>query len=169
MKSPGAHGFIRRACVCLASLAATFSLCVAQADDASVDPVRLFNIAAQPLSKALLEFSKQSGLIVTVPPALVEGKSAPEIHGELSSSQVLEKLLSGSGLKAFRIPSGGITIGNAMTSGQGHTIGSVQASAGESGLDKDSTEGPKLTEIIVTAQKREERLQDVPVPVSVAH
>jgi len=42
----------------------------------------------------------------------------------------------------------------------------VQNSDGESSLNKDSTEKEELTEIIVTAQKREERLQDVPVPVT---
>lgn len=188
MKATGNYGFVRRACVCLASLAATFSLCVAQADDVPADPVRTFNIAAQPLSKALLEFSKQSGLIVTVPSALVEGKTAPEIHGALPSSQALEKLLSGSGLKASRTTSGGITIGNTTTSGQGHTSNSTSQLASANGplgqpvnpqteTSSDSTQSvsssgnridnrDRLTEIIVTAQKREERLQDVPVPVS---
>lgn len=104
MKSNGNCGFVRWTCACIVSVAATFSLCVAQADEMPADPVRTFNIAAQPLSKALLEFSKQSGLIVTVPSALVEGKTAPEIHGALPSSQALEKLLSGSGLKSSRTP-----------------------------------------------------------------
>jgi len=44
---------------------------------------------------------------------------------------------------------------------------SVQNSDGESSLEKDSTSKPVLQEVVVTAQKREERLQDVPVPVQV--
>jgi iron complex outermembrane receptor protein len=165
MNSTSDYGFVRWTCVCLASIAATFSLCVAWADDVPAEPVRTFNIAAQPLSKALLEFSKQSGLIVTVPPALVDGKVAPEIHGSLSSSQVLEKLLSGTGLKASRTTSGGITIGKATTptaaapsdsrhydtaAGDLTSNGPIQASAVESGLDKDLTQKAGLEEIIVT-------------------
>jgi len=44
--------------------------------------------------------------------------------------------------------------------------GPVQNSDGVSNLNKDSTEGRSITEIVVTAQKRSERLQDVPVAVT---
>src|SRR5688572_9519182 len=87
---------------------------VAQGETLSTDePAREFSILAQPLSSALLEFSKQSDLIVTVPGDLVQGKAAPEIRGALVPMVALEKLLMGSGLKASRTASGGIVIGQA--------------------------------------------------------
>jgi iron complex outermembrane recepter protein len=153
MKSTVGHGTMRMR-LCLAGMVALFNCCGAWAQTPA-EPVQRFNIAAQPLSKALLEFAKQSGLIVTVPPALVEGKSAPEVHGLLSPAQALEKLLAGSGLKAFHAPSGGITIGTPTTMDRLAPPQSTSALSDE------------LVEIIVTAQKREERLQEVPVSVSV--
>ena len=41
------------------------------------------------------------------------------------------------------------------------------ASAGASDTSDDQGNEDKITEIVVTAQKKSERLQDVPVPVSV--
>ena len=48
---------------------------------------------------------------------------------------------------------------------QGATRSSAVTATTESSV-KNPNAGPTLTEIVVTAQKREERLQDVPVPVS---
>jgi len=42
----------------------------------------------------------------------------------------------------------------------------VQNSDGESSLEKDSTDSSQLEEVVVTAQKREEKLKDVPISVS---
>jgi outer membrane receptor protein involved in Fe transport len=127
---------------------------------------RTFSISAQPLSKALLEFSKQSDLIVTVPTELVEGRSAPEIRGELEPMTVLEKMLEGSGLRAFQTASGGITIGVATTQGTSDGIAASRvaqapvasarateqsASAGVEGGSHEQESGvAQLEEIVVT-------------------
>ncbi|SFF30649.1 iron complex outermembrane recepter protein [Paracidovorax wautersii] len=55
-------------------------------------------IAAQPLGQALNELSRQAGLQLMFPPALVAGKIAPAISGALTPSQALDRLLAGSGL-----------------------------------------------------------------------
>ena len=61
--------------------------------------LRRYNIPAQPLSEALIEFGKQSGLQVTTGSALVAGKQAPSVSGTLSAEQVLNRLLAGNDLR----------------------------------------------------------------------
>ena len=61
--------------------------------------LRRYNIPAQPLSEALIEFGKQSGLQVTASSVLVEGKQAPSVSGTLSAEQALNQLLVGNDLR----------------------------------------------------------------------
>ena len=61
--------------------------------------LRRYNIPAQPLSEALIEFGKQSGLQVTTGSVLVEGKQAPSVNGTLSAEQALNQLLAGNDLR----------------------------------------------------------------------
>ena len=61
--------------------------------------LRRYNIPAQPLSEALIEFGKQSGLQVTTGSVLVEGKQAPSVSGTFSAEQALNQLLAGNDLR----------------------------------------------------------------------
>ena len=61
--------------------------------------LRRYNIPAQPLSEALIEFGKQSGLQVNTGSVLVEGKQAPSVSGTLSAEQALNQLLAGNDLR----------------------------------------------------------------------
>ena len=69
-----------------------------------------FNIEAQPLAKALLEFNEQSGLTVAARRDLVADKTAPAVHGEMEPEVALGRILSGTGLKLTQLSSGGYTI-----------------------------------------------------------
>ena len=69
-----------------------------------------FDIEAQPLSTALLEFNEQAGVIVMVSGDLVEGKFSPAVQGSMEPEDALDKILSGSGLKAADAPNGAYTI-----------------------------------------------------------
>ena len=69
-----------------------------------------FNIEAQPLAKALLEFNEQSGLTVAARRDLVADKTAPAVHGEMEPEVALGRILSGTGLKSTQLASGGYTI-----------------------------------------------------------
>jgi iron complex outermembrane receptor protein len=121
---------------------------------------RNFQIAAQPLSRALLEFSQQADLIVTAPAELVGDKQASEVRGLLTPSAVLSQLLRGSGLQASFTASGAVTIDRARRVARQRTSSPV-ASASESSGDV------LIEEVLVTAQKRTENMQDVPASVSV--
>lgn len=57
-----------------------------------------FDIAAQPLTDALVAFGRQSGVQVTVDGAVARTISAPAVRGTMTREQVLRRLLADSGL-----------------------------------------------------------------------
>jgi len=63
----------------------------------SVAPVA-YDIPAQPLSQALTQFGRQSGLQVAVDAASVAGKSTSGVSGTMSAQGALQQLLSGTGV-----------------------------------------------------------------------
>jgi iron complex outermembrane recepter protein len=114
-----------------------------------------FNIAAQPLGEALTELADQANISLYVPADLVRGRRAPAVFGAVTAEQALDRLLGGSGLTYRSNGAGAYTIQIQETTGVRPTqTGAEPAPAAQE------------EEIIVTAQKREERLQDVPVPVT---
>jgi iron complex outermembrane recepter protein len=121
---------------------------------------RDFDIAAQPLSQALLAFSRQADVIVTAPSQLVQNKLAPQVRGELTPSAALSRLLRGSGLKSSVTASGAITIGEARRFTRRQAAAPTAANAGPA---SDAL----IEEVLVTAQKRTESVQDVPSSLSV--
>lgn len=60
-------------------------------------PMR-FEIAAQPLAQALVEYSLASGLTVLVDSTLTAGRQAPAVVGAYTPSEALRRLLAGSPL-----------------------------------------------------------------------
>lgn len=82
------------------ALAALTGQAPAQAQSQGSARVLPISIAAQPLAQALNELARQAGLDLIVQPALVAGRSAPEVSGQLSAQQALQRLLAGSGLQA---------------------------------------------------------------------
>lgn len=146
----------------------TLQLASAQAAETPrAETSRMFQIAAQPLSQALLEFSRQADLIVTAPSDLVRNKRAPEVRGELTPSAVLARLLRGSGLEASFTASGAITIGEARRVVRHRTPAAEPAS--DNAITVDAGSDALIEEVLVTAQKRTENMQDVPASVSVFH
>ena len=144
---------------------ATLTVAIAHARETpKAEPTRNFEIAAQPLSQALLEFSRQADVIVTAPSELVRSKRAPEIRGELTPSVALARLLRGSGLRASFTASGAITIGAARRVVRGRTPASERAG---SSATSDASDGALIEEVLVTAQKRTENVREVPSSVSV--
>jgi len=80
---------------------ATSTISIANAADTTrQSQLQALNIPAQPLSSALTTLSKQTGTQVYADGALVEGRSAPAINGNLTAKEALNRLLEGSGLKA---------------------------------------------------------------------
>ncbi len=146
-----------------------------------------FNIAPQPLSAALLKYSEQSGIQVTSPAELLDGINSGGVIGAFSAKNALTRLLSGTELNYQVVDPRTVTIRSQAapqkpTADRGqraaiHLARSNGADGASSGTAGDEARNPgdggaaqdadrDIGEIIVTAQKREERLRDVPVPVT---
>jgi iron complex outermembrane receptor protein len=132
-----------------ALLAGTSAIAIISAGPAfAQDATRSFDIPAQPLSSALLTYSRQSDTPVIASMELLKGKSAPTVRGDLPQQLALQMLLEGSGLRAVMGASGGLVVERVAADPQGGSAGA-------------EVEG-----LIVTAQKREEDIQDVPIAMS---
>jgi outer membrane receptor protein involved in Fe transport len=121
-----------------------------------------FNIEAQSLSTALAQFSNQAGLQFTAPGAQLSDVKSTGVRGEYSTGDALGVLLEGTGFTYHFVDEATVAIqevakGNAKI---------AQAEGAAAGHDESNEQGARLEEIVVTAQKRVERLQDVPVPVT---
>jgi outer membrane receptor protein involved in Fe transport len=112
---------------------------------------RSFNIPAQALSTALIEFSRQSNVMVVADPAVVRGHAAPMVRGDFTPRDALGQLVTGSGLNINQRPEGGfVLVGDARPT----RTGAADPAASED------------VDIVVTARKREESLQNVPAAVT---
>jgi len=171
----------------------TTMLCIAVSAIAMADSAR-FSITAQPLSSALKTFADQANMQLLYKSSEVSGITGNAVSGELDKRVALELLLKNTGLAAVyssdtaatirpistkaQIPSTRLkTYSDDSSNQEGKTSSSstfrlAQTAPGPT-ASAAAVEAPnaaqysaQLGEIIVTAQKREERLQDVPVPVT---
>jgi len=118
---------------------------------AARDSLVNYNIPAQPLGRALKDFGLQNGMTVMADTAVVRGKVTQGVKNRADPDTALRMLLRGTGLTYRR--DGNIfvvtPVGNAVQ---------PRASAAEpAGAD---------SEIVVTAQKREEKIIDVPIAMT---
>jgi len=113
---------------------------------------RDFDVPAGDLSVALDAYARQSGVQIIYRIADVSGVRTQGARGALSSDEALAQLLEGTRFKIRRDPSGAIAIADASDPQSGSAAG-------------DGAEGT-VQALIVTAQKREENIQDVPIAMS---
>ncbi len=108
------------------------------------------NIAPQPLTTALYEFGGQTGREVMFTPGVTAAKTTAGVSAGLDDEAALADLLRGTGL-TFRLQGGVFVI----------------TQQGEGGSSPQSASaGGDVEALIVTAQKREENIQDVPIAIS---
>lgn len=152
-----------------------------------------FEIAAQPLALALKAFADQAHMQLLYEYGVVRSATGNAVSGELERREALGRLLRGTGLEAVYVSDSAATIrpigrmSNASRSQGGEDRGGqgaksfwgrfrvAQAGSGvisgsarisDSSYEAGGTKPAALQEVVVTAEKREERLQDVPVPVT---
>ena len=126
--------------------------------------LRRYNIPAQPLSEALIEFGKQSGLQVTTGSVLVKGKQAPSVSGTLSAEQALNQLLAGNDLR-YEVNGGMVRL--AASESEAITLPQVNIS-GES--IQESAYGPVegyVAKRSATATKTDTPIIETPQSISV--
>ncbi len=112
-------------------------------------------IEAQPLSTALYQFGVQTGLAIGFAEAKVKGKQAQALTGDYAPKEALEQLLKGSGLSYEFIDARTVRI-----------VSDAAGAAPQQQEDNPQEAAFVLEEIIVTAEKRAESLQDIPIAIS---
>ncbi len=174
----GSSWFVSAALLCL-----SLPISAAAIGDAahSADVVR-FDIPRQRADQALIAFAEQANVTFIFPVEKARRVTANEIRGEFSSEEAIRKLLDGTGLHprfqengalAVSASSGVAEKGDTVVAKRGLLASMIAILAGGAALDAKSdqeAETPstsQLNEVLVTAQRRTERLQDVPVSISV--
>jgi outer membrane receptor protein involved in Fe transport len=117
---------------------------------------RDFDVPAGDLMVALDAYARQSGVQIIYRIADVSGVKSGGAQGALSSDEALNQLLDGTNFEVRRDPSGAIAIAQV-----GSASDPQSGSAAGDGADSGTVEA-----LIVTAQKREEDIQDVPIAIS---
>jgi outer membrane receptor protein involved in Fe transport len=139
----------RRRALLAGAAAPVIALALWAGPAASQEEARSFAIAPQPLADALLQLSRQADIDIVAAAHLTRGRTAPQVSGDMPTAQAMAMLLAGSGLQA--VPS---------------TRGYVLARASDPQSGSAAGGGAEVEALIVTAQKREEDIQDVPIAIS---
>jgi iron complex outermembrane recepter protein len=133
-----------------------------------------FDIPREPLPTALAALGQQSGLDVALEAGARSDFVSPRVVGSYTPDEALRRILDNSGLKADYLGPRTVAIRTAQSS-SGDSNQAQQRSKGQIG-PRTAPEPPapaaesapeNLQEVLVTAQKRQERLQDVPISISV--
>lgn len=153
---------------------------------------RAYEIEAQPLDAALKAFALQSNREIFFAPDLTRGKQTRGIRGQYDDLAALQAILAETGLTYAITTSNAILVkqsdsdpitgsvgGSFVPVAQGEATNAgkrLTAEAGEQGasLQDPNSEGQRnkagetqIEEIVVTAQKREENVEDVPISIAV--
>lgn len=148
--------FYKQAAIALAVIAVNSGANVLAKEKGAVE----YNLEPQPLTAALQEFSKQSGLQIGYDSALATGLRSNGVIDATNPDAALESILAGTGLSYQFIDDSTVVI-KVNSDTDAAESGALKSRDSES-LEKNRV----LEEVIVTATKRAVSLQDVPVAVS---
>ncbi|HEX6860790.1 MAG TPA: TonB-dependent receptor [Caulobacteraceae bacterium] len=132
------------------TLALTTCAAIALATGAAAQERAGFDIAGGDLKTALQTFARQTSQEVLFSSDLVAGRSTKGVSAETDPQSALVALLEGTGLTYSKTATGTLLI--------------VRADGPQSGSAAGG--GAEVEALIVTAQKREEDIQDVPIAIS---
>ena len=172
----------------LAASVLLLSLLLLSVNSFAGDHTRLYeiDIAQQDVAKALTRLSEQADVQVFFPYNLTKGKTANAIKGNFTVLQALDLMLKGSGLHGGISKNGVLTIslgelkGDEILRGDKSMLKSKKnllaatvaffVGSGASGVMAQEKIGAEeqrgIDEIVVTAQRREQRLIDVPISIT---
>src|SRR5450755_289672 len=119
---------------------------------ASEFPALSADIPAQPLVQALEAFARQTGLQLLYVSDVLRDQSSRAVPAGLGANEALARMLESTGLKFEYLTPRSIRL---LSAAPALTI------------MKDTSTGDELQDVTVTANRREEKLQDVPITVQV--
>jgi iron complex outermembrane recepter protein len=147
-------------------------------------PVK-FNLPSQSLAQSLRALASQTQSNILFDQALVRGLTARALDGELSLDQAMDRLLAGTGLtyrktdektvviapaRGTVVPPASRDTSIATSPNRVAALNSSTESVGrQSGLgevESKDRDAPRLEEIVITARRREENINSVPVAVT---
>jgi iron complex outermembrane recepter protein len=134
------------------SICAPVSLCnIPAALAQAVAPALTADIPAQPLAEALAAFARQTGLHLVYVSRVVRNQNSHAVSAGLSADHALARLLQGTGLRfEFLTP---------------HSVRILAAAPAPPENRTWIPAGAEPYEIIVSANRREENFQDVPITI----
>jgi iron complex outermembrane receptor protein len=153
------------------------------ASPALAEETRAFNIGASTPAVALQSFAAQSGVQILASGTRLQGRQLNPVTGELSTDAALQQLLAGSGLGyeyvgeravalvAVNDPAAARAVPVAFAPAGGRAVLRTASAEGEAGggaaaSSTPATAGFSLEEVVVTARKVRENLQDTPIAVT---
>jgi outer membrane receptor protein involved in Fe transport len=134
-----------------------------------------FDLPRQPLADSLRAVGSQTHTNILFDPPLVAGREAPALKADMTPQQALARLLSRTGIEFDYLSETTVVLAaqSALGAGPGTTNGlkvSAGHAVGVAAMNRQASSADAVApeEVLVTAQKKkEERLQDVPVPMTV--
>jgi len=156
----------------ISALAASLAVAAPASAAQAAEQTYTFDIPSQDLDTALKTFARTSRQQISFNSGDARGKRARALKGNYSASDALAILLRGSGMVAERGRSGLFLIRAAGATTMQTAATGTQFAAANGGAPMPQIVAPPQdaepigSDIIVTAQKREESIQDVPIAVS---
>lgn len=116
-----------------------------------------FDVPAGALGAGIARLGRQGGVVVTVDPALVRGKTTAGVSGQHSVAAALDQLLAGSGLVAQADGRGGFRIVPATTAGSASVPAAGESAEEESYLFNPLVVVGALTDVEIDSDELELR------------
>ncbi|MET1081421.1 MAG: secretin and TonB N-terminal domain-containing protein, partial [Pseudomonas sp.] len=124
-----------------------------------------FNLPAGPLASTLNAIASQSGQIISLEPALVQGKQAPAVKGQMSAEEAMQRALAGSGLQLRVTAQGNFSVEPAATDSATLQLGATNII--ESSNDATTEGSGSYAARAVTIGKGTHTLKEIPQSVTV--
>lgn len=148
------------------ALAAGLPLTTALADSSEQQQALTFDLPAASLGATLNAIARQSGQVVSLDPALVNGKQAAAIRGTMTAPDAMRQALAGSGLRLVVTDGGSFSVVAAGESADALELGPTTVTGAQLGATTEGT-GSYTTGSASTATKMNLSLRETPQSVSV--
>ncbi len=150
---------LNRTIKCLMGAGALVIATALSAQEDNMSKYREINLQAQPLSEALTLVADEFGLQIGFFSEIADGTNSPELTGRYTADQVFATLLKNTGLKYTYS-------GDSLVAIQGDRSSSSSQSRRSENDKENNLRNKMIEEVVVTANKREQSIQDVPLSIS---